>query len=145
MDTLFLSPLVAAFGDNVDDPMLSRGFIQFDGDIEHTVVFKKFESLSLDDTETKTFSFANYTRSEWSFVLAKVVGEAAVNLAGKDYDGATDISSTTVAYGTDEVPGFAVISTYNVDTFEIESLADSTTIELYAAILAEDDDPRLDE
>ena len=142
--SLFMSPLHFAWSDNVDDPALSKFCSRFLGEENYNILYHKIEQYELDNTATRAISFANYTRSEWSYIICRVVGSARLNTAGKDSDGSTSISGKLPVYGTALFPGVLILSSYNVDTFTIESLADDTTVELYAAIAAEDDDTRMD-
>lgn len=142
--TLFMSPLHQAYPDNVDDASMSQDATRFMGEIRQNILYHKIEQFELDDTDTRSISLANYARTDWCFLILKVVGEACVNTAGKDYDGSTDITGVLPVYGTALFPGIAILSSYNVDTFSVESLADDTKVALYAAIAAEDDDARLD-
>ncbi len=143
--TLFMSPLHSAFPDNVDDPSESKIVTRLDDENKFNILYKKIEQFELDDTDTRAISFANYTRSDWSYLIVRVIGSARINTAGKDTDGSSAITGKLPMYGTDIFPGIGLFSSYNVDTFTVESLADSTKIELFAAISCADDDTRIDD
>lgn len=144
--TMFMSPLHQAFPANVDDPSDSDIVIRFNNQDKFNILYKKVEQFELDDTETRTISYANYTAlSDWAYIVMRVIGEARINTVGVDTDGVTAITGKLPAYGTEIFPGVVLLSTYNVSTFTVESLADGTSIELFAGISCEDDDTRLDD
>lgn len=143
--TLFTSPLHQAFPDNVTDPAQSKIAIRFMNQDRFNILYKKVEQFELDAAATRTISYANYASTEWAFLIMRVVGHAKVSTSGFDTDGSTPITGELPCYGTSIFPGMLLLSTYNVSTFTVESLADSTKVELFAGISCEDDDPRLDE
>ncbi len=143
--TLFTSPLHQAFPDDVTDPAQSKIAIRFMNQDKFNILYKKVEQFELDAAATRTISYANYASSEWSFLIMRVNGHAQVNTAGFDTDGTTPITGELPVFGNRVFPGMLLLSTYNVTSFTVESLADSTKIELFAGISCEDDDPRLDE
>lgn len=143
--TLFSSPSHQAYPDNVDDPIDSKIAMRFMGQNKFNILYKKVEQFELDELDTRTISYANYTSSEWAFIIARVVGHVSIETSGFDTNGSTPITGFVSAFGNRIIPGVAILSTYNVSTFTVSSLADDTKIELFAAISCEDDDPRLDE
>lgn len=143
--TLFMSPLHQAFSDNVNDPEDSQVVARLRGDVRQNILYQHVEQYSLDDGSTRAISYANYTLTEWAFIVLRVVGEIKVTTVAKDTDGSTDISANLPCYGTALFPGILVLSTYNVSSFTVESLADDTTVQVFAGIAAEDDDSRLDD
>jgi hypothetical protein len=142
---MFISPLHQAYGSNVDDPSDAEVMARLSGQVRHNILYKKIEQFELDDAETRSISLANYTNSHWSFIIMRVIGDAKLTTAALDTDDASAITADIPCYGTSLLPGIFVLSSYNVNTFTIESLADDTVIELVAAIAAEDDDTRLDD
>lgn len=142
--TLFLSPLHQAFNEDVECPDAADVKAALRGDIRHNILYSKIEQYELDITETRAISLANYTAlSDWAFIKMRVVGDAKLTTAAKDTDDTTDITADLPCYGTAKLPGILVLSTYNVTSFTVESLADDTVVELFAGIAAEDDDTRL--
>jgi hypothetical protein len=105
----------------------------------HNVLYYRRETLDLDDTETRAITFPNYSTSQWVLILARVVGNAKITTVGVDADGVTAIQGDTAGYGTVDHPGIIGMTTYNVTSFTLESLADSTSVEYLACIIAEDD------
>lgn len=143
--TLFISPIHSIFHDNVINPSESKDYMRFMSQERHNILYHKIEKYELDLSATRAISFANYTTlSDWAFIIAKVVGSVRINTAGFDTDGVTARTGKLPIYGTSIVPGIGIISTYNTTSFTVESLANDSTIELYAAIAAEDDDTRMD-
>lgn len=144
--TLFLSPIHNTFSDDVDDPSQSKDFRRYFGDSKFNILYHKIEKFTLASSATRTISYANYTAlTDWPIIIARVVGSARINTVGVDTDGSTAITGKLPIYGTSIFPGIGSISSYNVTSFTVESLADGTEIELYAAISAEDDDTRLND
>lgn len=143
--TLFLSPLHQAFNSDVPEPSDSEVISRLVGDVYHNILYHKKEQFELDSAETRAISYANFTAAHWAFIILRVVGDAKITTSGVDTDDATGITADLPCYGTSLLPGILILSTYNVSTFTIESLADGTVIELFAGIAAEDDDTRLDD
>lgn len=141
--TLFISPLQQAWKSNVDDAQESGYMNQLSGDVRLNILYQRIEEAELDDTETRTINFANTATADWKFLLVKVVGSAHVNISALDTDGVTVITSKFPYFGTEIFPGIGMISSYNVTSMQIESDADGTVIEVYAAVSCEDDDARL--
>lgn len=142
--SLFVSPLHQAYPDKVDDASMSKDLARFVGEEHYNVLYQRIEQFELDAAETRAITFANYTRSEWTYLILKVVGVAMVTTTGKDYDGSTDITGNLTAQGTSLFPGILILSSYNIDTFSVEALTDGTKVQLFAGIAAADDDTRLD-
>ncbi len=143
--SLFLSPLHSWYQDNVDDPSQAVVANRFLGYEQYNVLYQKVEQYALDLAETRNLTFINYADTEWVYLIFKVQGYARVNTTGVDHDGTTPITGKLPTYGNRIIPGILILSTYNVQSFTVESLADDTTIEVYAAIAAADNDPRLDD
>ena len=141
--SMFVLPLVAAWDKDVDDPVQG----DFVGAMRNTnrqhVLYYRIEKCSLDNAATRAITLANYTRSEWVYLIARVVGTAYIATAGKDTDGVTAITGKLEMYGTDLLPGISLFSSYNVDTMTLTSEADGTVIEVFAAVACADDDTRL--
>ncbi len=141
--TAFVSAIHSAWLDNVSDPEMSHTAQQSICPAQYNVLTHKMEQFELDSAASRTISFANYASSEWTFILMRVVGKAYFNIAAKDTDGSTSIVSKIPAYGTELLPGIAIISSYNITSISVVSEQDDSIIELYAAISCADDDTRL--
>ena len=147
----FTSAKLSVSGDSVVDHIHGMDPSLLSESGQNNVLYHRFETVSLDDDDTRTISFANYATSEWVGIVAQVfssasstaIGEARINIVAKDTDGSTDIASAPVGYGNKLHPGLIMLSTYNVTSFQLEGLADDTTVVLWAMIFAEDDDSRL--
>lgn len=142
--TMFLSPYVAAFPDDVDDPLHSKESMQMAGTVKHNFLGKRIDQFGLDDGDLRTIDWTNDATSKWKFIIAKVVGEASINTTGLDTDGVTAITAKIPAYGTAVFPGIAIISTYNVSQVQVEGLADGTTVQLFGGEAAADNNASLD-
>ncbi len=142
--TLFLSPLQQVWPDDVTDPAQSKLAYRFRGEDKYNILYQKIEQFELDDGSTRTISYANYASTQWAFIIARVVGEVTINTSGFDTNGSTPITGKLPIYGKEILPGIGILSTYNVSTFTVESHEDGSTVELYAAIAAADDDPLID-
>jgi len=141
--TSFVSAVISAWPDNVGSPSLSVASQQIIAPAQLNIITHKMEQFELDSAGTRMISLANYVSTEWSFIIMKVIGNAYISTAGFDTNGSTAITAKLPAYGTALLPGIAIFSSYNVSTFSVISLADDTTIELYAAISCADDDARI--
>lgn len=116
------------------------------------VIATKLEQITLDATDTRSISFANFPAAaptEWMQFFLRVrgsdrltLGGARLNITGKDSDNVTSISSKIPAYGNTVFPGIIAISNYNGLTYTLEGLVDGTVVELFAALCVEDDDAR---
>jgi hypothetical protein len=140
-----MSPLQQAWPDYVDDAAQSKLAVRFMGQDKYNILYKKVEQMELNDSETRTISYANYSSSQWSYLIIRVIGEARVNTTGFDTNGSTPITGKLPIYGSELLPGIGILSSYNVSTFTVESLADGTLVELFAAIAAADNDPLIDQ
>jgi hypothetical protein len=146
VNTLFLSPLHQAFNENVESPDNAAVRATMRGDVRHNILYSKIEQYELASAATRAINLANYTPlTDWPFIMLRVVGEIKVTTVGVDTDNSTAIGADIPCYGTSLLPGIFVLSSYNVTSFTIESLADDSIIELFAGIAAEDDDARLDD
>jgi hypothetical protein len=141
--TLFLSPLQQAWQENVDDPSLAKFMNQLVGDCRLNILYQRIEQIELDDTDTRDITFANSATTDWKFLIVKCVGTAHLNIAALDTNGVTVINSKIPFFGTSIFPGLGVVSSYNLTSVQIEGDADSTIVEIYAAVSCEDDDSRL--
>ncbi len=139
--TLFVSPLHQAFPDNVDDPAQSKIATRFLGQEKYNILYQRIEQYELDDTDTRTITFAAYASTLWSYLIIRVDGHVRVNTTGFDTDGTTPITGKLPIFGNHIFPGMGLLSSYNVSTFTVESLADGSKVEVYAAIAAADNDP----
>lgn len=137
-ETLFINALINTFPDDVPDPFFARWFNSFSKQVRYNVVQRKVASITLDAGQAKVITPATGAESDWGFVLARVIGAARLETVGVDTDNTTPISGYTAAYGTAVLPGYVILSTYNVDTFTLHGEQDGTVIELFTAISQED-------
>lgn len=135
---LFGTVQVGAVPDSVDYPTAAKCLGLLDRPYKHVVLTKKIEQITLANLATRLIDFTNYASTDYVAVIARVVGECRINTAGFDTDGVTAITGKLPIYGTALYPGVGMITTYNTTSFTIESLADGTVIELFAATLEND-------
>ncbi len=106
----------------------------------HNVLYYRRETLDLDLGDTRSLTFPDSAAaSGWCGVMARVIGDAKLTTVGVNWDGSTAVTGVTPGYGTDRHPGFISLVTKNVTGYTFEGLADDTTVEYVAMILAEDD------
>lgn len=103
------------------------------------------ETLTLDATDTRTVTLANYASTDWVVFMARVigtdgaVGEVKLTTVGVDWDGVTAIEGVTGGYGTDRHPGFISLVSTKVTSFTLTGIADGTQVEyLIGKLLADD-------
>ena len=137
--TLF-TRLQAALSNGEDtNPDTSAVYLDASDSSKHNVTFYRRETVELDAEDTRTITFPNTAATAWVLILARVIGTAKITTVGVDFDNSTPIGSNTGGYGTSDHPGIIGMTTFNVSTFTLEGVADSTTVEYIACILAEDD------
>lgn len=141
--SLFMTPFVGAWTEDVDDYSDSRYASAFMDDGRFNILYQRIEQMELDDTETRTIAYPNQATSDWKYLVVRVIGSAHFNLSGFDTDGVTAITAKIPYYGTSLLPGIGFISTYNVTSLQLESDADGTKIEVYAAVSCADDNALL--
>ncbi len=139
-DTLFAYLKGAISNRNDTDPESSSVFYNPPMEAHHNVVTFRRETLTFDIGDTRAITFPDSAAaSGWTGVMARVIGEAKLTTIGLNWDGSTPVTGVTVGYGTDRHPGMISAITKNVTSFTLEGLADSTSVEYVAMILAQDD------
>ena len=141
--SLFMTPFVGAWSENVDDYSNSRYASAFMDDGHFNILYQRMEQIELDDGDIRTIAYPNQATGDWKYLVVRVIGTAHFNLSGVDTDGTTPITAKIPYYGTSLLPGIGFISTYNVTSLQLEADADGTKIEVYAAVSCADDDPLL--
>lgn len=141
--TLFAGQNITAYRDDVDDPTVSRDAVSFQTSQLQNVLFHTKRELALDHAATFTLDLAGAASTQWEFVLFKVIGSARLDTTGTDFDGVTAITGKLPLTGTSVYPGIGCISTYNVSSIVVESLADGTVVEVFFGVLCADSDSRL--
>ncbi len=106
----------------------------------HNVLYYRRETVALDLGDTRSLTFPDTAAaSGWVGVMARVIGEAKLTTVGVNWNGSSAVTGVTAGYGVVRHPGMISATTYNVTSFTFEGLADDTTVEYVAMILAEDD------
>lgn len=146
--SLFLSDNVAGFSDDVDLPDYSETVARFLMAERYNVLYRKLEEIEIDNGETKTFTFANFSLvypNDWLFIIAEVIGSVRFDTTAKDFDNVTTINGRIPTQGTAMYPGKVQISTYNVTTLQLVGLQDDSVVRMMAAIACDDSDSRYTE
>ncbi len=125
-------------GDDTD-PETSSSFYNPPIEAKHNVLYYRRETVGLDDGDTRTVSIPDSATGSWVGFMARVIGEAKLTTVGVNWDGSTAVTGVTSGYGVARYPGYISMTTTNTTTFTLEGLADDTTVEYLAMILAEDD------
>lgn len=138
--TSTLFTLFKGSASNADDtdPENSSAFYNPPMETIQNVLYYRRETVSLDNGDTRTIAFQDYATSQWVGILARVIGHAKITTVGVNWDGSTAITGETAGYGVDRHPGYISMSTTKVTSFTLEGLADGTTVEYLACILADD-------
>ncbi len=139
-DTLYAYLKGAISNANDTDPESSAVFYNPPMEAYHNVLYYRRETVLLDDGDTRAITFPNTAAATgWIGIIARVIGEAKITTVGVNWDGTTAVTGVTVGYGVDRHPGMISAITNSVTGITLEGLADSTTVEYVAMILAEDD------
>lgn len=144
--SFFLTPTYYAFEGTVDNPTYSKTLSDNQGAeaIRYNILYKKTESIFLDNGDSRTLKLpeSTFAITEWSLIHMRVIGKARVTTTAKDYNGSSDITGILDTYGTDLYPGYIELSTYNVSAIAISAQEDSTTVELFYGVSCADNDSR---
>lgn len=139
-DTLFAYLKGSVSNANDTDPESSAAFYNPPMEATHNVLYYRRETVELDSGDTRAITFPDAAgASGWVGVMARVVGEAKLTTVGVNWNGSSAITGVTVGYGVVRHPGMLCEVTNSVTSFTFTGLADDTTVEYVAMILAEDD------
>lgn len=139
-DTLFAYARGSVSNANDTDPETSSVFYNPPMESKQNVLYYRRETIELDDGDTRSLTFPDSAASSgWVGVMARVVGDAKLTTVGVNWNGSSAITGVTVGYGVERYPGMISMVTNNVTSWTFEGLADDTTVEYVAMILAEDD------
>ncbi len=130
-DTLYFSPLVQSYTTNSPDPYYAAYADVSNPSCRFPLDRKFVRSVVLDESDTYVFTPSDLTSDAGSVVVAKVVGAARIKVTGVDSDLSTPTVGYLPTYGTAQLPGYVLLSTFNVSAFEILGQADDTTVELF--------------
>lgn len=129
----FMSTVCAAWTENVEYPQDASSVHYFDESFSLGVLTKKVDSLLLDDGDTRTITIQGLALSTTLTLWITVDGECRLETVAKDYDGVTTINGYIPGYGTKNLPGKIILSTYNLSSITIRGLADNTRVEVFVA------------
>jgi hypothetical protein len=139
-DTLFAYLKGAVSNGDDTDPESSAVFYNPPMEAHHNVLYYRRETVGLDLGDTRAITFPDSSAaSGWVGVMARVIGEAKLTTVGVNWNGSSAITGVTVGYGVIQHPGMISTVTSNVTGFTLEGLADDTTVQYVAMILAQDD------
>jgi hypothetical protein len=139
-NTLFAYLKGAISNGDDTDPENSASFYGPPWEAHHNILYYRRETLDFDLGDTRSVTFPDTAAATgWVGVMARVVGEAKLTTVGVNWDGSTAVTGVTPGYGVDRYPGMISVVTDKVTSFTFEGLADDTTVEYVAMILAEDD------
>ncbi len=125
---------------NDTDPETSTSFYNPPMEAYHNVLYYRRETVSLNSGDARTISFPDTAAATgWVGIIARVIGEAKITTVGVNWDGLTAVTGVSAGYGVEQHPGMISMTTDKVTTFTLAGLADDTTVEYVAMILAEDD------
>ncbi len=129
---------------NGDDTNPETSSVFTDGSTgqQYNVIAYRRETVPLDVDTLRTINILNYNDDDyWHLIVARVVGSAKLRTIGVDADDSTAVTGYTGGYGTANYPGvIGIVTTYLTASSALIGLADDTTVEYIACILAADDD-----
>lgn len=136
--TLFARLYGAIANGNNTEPETSEVFYNPPFTAYQNVTVYSRKTVSLDNGDTLTIALPAATAASWIAIMARVVGEAKLTTVGVNFDGVTAITGVTAGYGVEQYPGMISMVTTKVTSFTLQGLADGTTVEYIACILALD-------
>lgn len=140
VDTIFTYLKGSVSNADDTDPEQSSSFYNPPMVAYNNVLYSRRETLALDDGDTRAITFPDSAAaSGWVGIMVRVVGEAKLTTIGVNWNGSSAVTGVTVGYGVDRHPGIISLTTKNVTSYTLEGLADDTTVEYVAMILARDD------
>ncbi len=139
--TAFLSKLLVAWPDDVDDPQFADVLTLKNGldTIKYAVSYYINASLALDNTVVKTITWPTTGTTQTAmtkFIWARVIGTAYLTHTGTDPNGGGATTTYMEATGTTKMPGLILLYATGLSaSFTFTGQADDTTIEVFAAII----------
>ncbi len=130
-DSLFFTPLQYAYTTASPEPFYSRYAESFSSVSRFLIEGQKIQTIALDTSDTYTLTPAQLKVTDGCVLIAKVTGDARLTTTAKDVNQVSTITAYQGAYGTDLLPGYIVLSTYNATAFVFTGVADDTVIELF--------------
>ncbi len=138
--TLFTTPEIEIYSDNVTDPM-SSSFVQgiFNELLQYEVDSYKVATLVMDSGDTSTIVLTGTVLANRKFILLKVVGsdreigECHILTTAKDFDGTTNIVGRIHTIGTELFPGYILLTTYNVSQIDVVADSDDIEVQIFAS------------
>ncbi len=136
--TLFCNAYSSYFNDSVSDPDDAAWRSEFDQEVRYSASKKKVDTMALDAGQSRAITVAGgIALTDWHFIAIRCIGTGTLNTVGKDAS-AVGITAAVGMYGTDVFPGILLLSTYNLVSFTIASLADNSLFQLLDCTCVED-------
>ncbi len=136
--SLFMNQLLYGYPDDVPDAFFSRWSDAYSINSRYNIKSKELSSVLLDDGDTKAITLTDSVLADWITLTIRIIGTARLDIVAKDTDGTTTINSYLGAYGTDNLPGYITLSTYNITSLTLLGQEDGTIIQVFAGICEED-------
>ncbi len=142
--TLVVSPVISSWTGDMSDfektPNMVLG-TNFTDIFDCLSVLSSSATVLTGHVQAITPLFAT-PANEWLYVMVKVVGEVDIITTGTNYTTGA-ITGTTRCYGTSLLPGFFVISTYNVSSIAIWGVAASSSVRYISSVVTYPTDTRI--
>lgn len=143
--TLIVAPILSSWSGNLSDPEKAHEMPSVTAFTDiHDCLSVRNDMISPAAAESITVTpYAGTVANEKIFMFFKVIGEVKIVTTGVNYvPGA--ITGTTVCYGTALLPGFAMISTYNVSAVAVVGVAASSTVRYLSTVITYPTDTRIE-
>ena len=136
-----ISKLLVAWPDDVDDFVFADVLTDKNGldTIVFPVSYYLTDSIALDlgDTKTVTWPTTGTTQTAMTkWIKAKVIGSAKITATGTDPNGGGATTTEMETTGIEKYPGIILMYVTGLsDSFTVTGDADSTTVQIMAAII----------
>lgn len=141
--TAFIAACFRSWDTNTDAPEMST-LGRMGGDVIYeNILWRRSEQFALALSATRDVTPPNVNATDTTLALIRVVGSARLNIVGVDFNGSTATAAKLPIFGTALYPGVGLISTYNVTSLTVESLAAGTLVDVFTAMTCLDADTRL--
>jgi len=136
--TLFLNAYTSVFNPSVADPDDADWKDEFDQELRYSVSKKKVDSMVLDAGQSRVINIAGgISLADWFVLVVRCIGTGQIDTVGKDAGGGA-ITGHLGMFGTNVLPGISILSTYNLISITITSLANNSIFEFLGATCVED-------
>jgi hypothetical protein len=147
--SLFLSPAMAAYMGDVDNPEDAEAIIKklgvSSGGTKFCMLYSKSIELDMATSDTKTVTWPNDGTTEvneWKVCVARVVGNVTLSQPGTDPYLASATTTYMPLYGVAKYPAIGVLSAYGLSSTMTVTAAAASTVKLYMFIACLSTDSR---